>query len=161
MWEAQLSCRVLFRLVAGVAFLQPLSASAAPPPPPPPGAVEKATAIVVPPSADGLADYAKLFADNVSVFEGDKKVAGDRTEFLSYLRARTGLRIKPLHVSYGNPILVAETVSNFPRDRVPGVVYDCCFWARVASYHMDSGGLVDRVVFLENGAYWGLPEKPE
>jgi hypothetical protein len=97
----------------------------------------------------------------VSVFEGDKKVASTRAEFLSYLQARTGLHIHPLHISYGNPILVAESVSNIPVSPKPGVIYDCCFWARVASYHLTSGGHVDRVVFLENGAYWGPPEKPE
>ena len=148
--------------VFGFFLIAPLNdLPAAPPPPPKPGAVEKATAIVIPPSEGGLPDYANLFTENVSVFEGDRKVAGNRAEFLDYLRARTGLHFKVLHVSYGNPILVAETVSNFPEVRQPGVVYDCCFWARVATYHLAPGGGVDRVVFLENGAYWGPPEKPE
>jgi hypothetical protein len=154
--------RVAVSFLTGVSVLLPLGASsAAPPPPPPPGAIERATAIVLPPDENGLADYANLFAEDVVIFEGDKKMASTRAEFLSYLRARIGLHVKPLHISYGNPILVAETVSNFPRNPMPGVVYDCCFWARVASYHLARNGRVDQVRFLENGAYWGPPEKPE
>ena len=75
-----------------------------------------------------------------------------RRKLLSYLKERTGLHARILHVSYGNPIMVAETISNFPTDPKPGVVYDFCFWARLATYHMSPGGLVDRVTFLENGA---------
>lgn len=155
------SCATI-AVFTGLLVVAPLHAlAAAPPPPPPPGAIEKAAAIVVPPTEAGLSDYANLFTEDVSVFEGDRRVAGNRAELLAYLRARTGLHFKVLHVSYGNPILVAETVSNFPDVRQPGVVYDCCFWARVATYHMAPGGGVDRVVFLENGADWGPPEKPE
>lgn len=152
----------LWRLTFGVT-LMPFTSQliAAPPPPPLPEAIERASAIVTPPDASELVEYSKRFAENVSVREGDKSVASTRAEFLSYLQARTGLHIRPLHISYGNPILVAETVSNIPGHREPNVVYDCCFWARVASYHLSAGGQVDRVVFLENGAYWGPPEKPE
>lgn len=153
-------CRVAIGLL--VSTLLPLGAlPAAPPPPPPPGAVEKADSIVSPPTEAGLATYVNLFTPDVGVFEGDKKVSSTRAEFLAYLRSQTGLHFKVLHVSYGNPILVAETVSNFPEVRQPGAVYDCCFWARVATYHLAAGGGVDRVVFLENGAYWGPPERPE
>ena len=66
-------CRLTIGLL--VSFLLPIGTlSAAPPPPPPAGAIEKATAIVVPPSEVGLAAYASLFTPDVSVFEGDKKV---------------------------------------------------------------------------------------
>ena len=47
-----------------------------------------------------------------------------------------------------------QSTANFPRNPTLGFVYDCFFWARVASYHLSSDGKVDRVIFLENGAYW-------
>ena len=108
-----------------------------------------------------MADYVKLFADDVVVVEGDTKVASNRAEFLAYLRARPSMNVRPLRVSYGNPILVVESVNNYPDHWEQATVRDCCSWARVASYHLDPGGLVDRVLFLGNGTYWGRPEHPD
>jgi hypothetical protein len=151
--------RFAVSVLSGLMVVVPSQLFAAPPPPPPPGAFQKATAIAIQPKEDGLADYTKLFADDVVVLEGDKKVASDRAGFLTYLRARARLHQKVLHLSIGNPILVVETISDFPEHPPAGVFYDCCYWARIASYHLDSSGKVDRVLFLQNGSYWGAPER--
>lgn len=147
--------RVVIRpLIALCCVVVPQSASPAQlMPPPHPAQIEQATKIVVPPRANDLKDYANLFADHVLVFENDKKVAGSRAEFLTYLRARTNLNVTVLHLSVGNPILVAERVADFPPPR-PGVVNECCFYARIASYHLAPDGKVDRVVFIGNGLGW-------
>lgn len=91
------------------------------------------------------------------MLEDEKKVASTRAEFLSYLRARTGLHVKVLQLSYGNPILVAEEVDNF-REPQPDVVQGCCFWARLASYHFRPNGLVDRVLLIGNEGDWSSTE---
>lgn len=146
--------RVAMSLLAALCAVVPPSALPAQlMPPPAPGEVEKAMAIVVPPKASHLADYVGLFAGRVAVFDNDKKVASTRAEFLTYLRARENLDVKVLHLSVGNPILVAETVADFPEPR-PGVVNECCFYARLATYHLGPGGKVDRVFFIGNGAVW-------
>ncbi len=145
---------VVISLLAGLCAIVPSSAPGAQlMPPPAPGDVDKAMAIVVPPKAERLADYANLFADHVVVFENDKKVASTRTEFLSYLRARTSLDFKVLHLSVGNPIIMAETVSDFPKPR-PNVVNECCIYARIGSYHLAPNGKVDRVLLIGSGAIW-------
>jgi len=146
--------RTVVSLLAALCAVSPLNALPAQlMPPPAPGEVEKAMRIVVPPKPNQLADYVSQFADRVAVFENNKKVAGSRAEFLSYLRARKNLDVKVLHLSVGNPILVAETVADFPETR-PGVVYECCFYARLATYHLGPSGRVDWVFFIGNGAVW-------
>lgn len=133
----------------------------APLPPPPPGAVERANAILNPPIADGLPAYGSLFADDVKVFDNNHLVASSRQEWLAYLRPQLSLRVIPHRVSYGNPIMVAETVSSMPEHVTPGVVIDCCGWARIVLYHLGEDGRVKDVSFFENGTYWGPPESPD
>ena len=98
----------------------------------------EAITLTVPPRENSLSNYVNLFTEGVVVLEDEKKVASNRAEFLSYLRARTGLHVKVLQLSYGNPILVAEEVDNF-REPQPDVVQGCCFWAGLASLRIISG----------------------
>jgi hypothetical protein len=150
-----------FGLAAATAGLVVARASgAAPPPPPPPGAIERAEAVLHVPRHGELAAYVDRFSRNVVLDDGVAPPVRGHDALLRYLRERQLLRVEVLEVSYGNPIMAAERVSNFPEDPRPGAVYDCCFWARMAIYHLDEGGRVDRVQFVENGAYWGPPERP-
>lgn len=127
--------------------------AAVPLPPPVPSEVQRAMEIVVPPRGGRLSHYVNLFAGRVIVLENGKKVASTRAEFLTYLKARTGSDIAVRDLSVGNPILVAESVADFPKPRI-GAVYECCFYARIASYHFASNGKVDRVSFVGNGLGW-------
>jgi hypothetical protein len=134
--------------------------AAAPPPPPPPRAIERATKIITPPAEADLSSYAQLFADNVLFSKNEKLVASGRPAWAAYVHQQLGLHHKVLHVSYGNPIMVTETLSNISY-RGPNVTQDCCFWARVSFYHLRDDGKVDNVHVIENGSYWGPPEHPE
>lgn len=136
------------------------SSGAAPPPPPPPGAIERAEAVLHVPRYGDLAPYVDRFSRNVVLDDGTTSPVRGQDALLRYLHERQLLRVDVLDVSYGNPIMAAERVSNFPDNPRPGVVYDCCFWARIAIYHLDEAGKVDRVQFVENGAFWGPPERP-
>lgn len=147
----------LFLVVGGAGVDR---AAAAPPPPPPPGAIDRANAILQMPRQGDLAPYISQFADDVTLVDKGQILARGRDELGRYLRDRQRLTITLLDASYGNPIMASESVSNMPDAGVPGVVYDCCFWARVATYHLNDAGKVDRVEFIENGAYWGRPERP-
>ncbi len=134
--------------------------SAAPPPPPPPGAIERATKIVDLPAAAGLPTYLQLFSDDVTVSEGDKLVASGLGGWAAYLQPRLGLHHRTLHISYGNPIMVVETINNMSY-RGPNIVQDCCFWARISLYHLRDDGKVDNVRMIENQSFWGPPDHPE
>ena len=133
---------------------------AVPPPPPPPGAMERATKIASPPGAADLPSYLTLFSDDVTVLEGDMLVASGQAALSAYLKPRLALHHRILHISYGNPIMVVETINNMSY-RGPNVVQDCCFWARVSFYHLRDDGKVDTVRIAENGTFWGPPERPE
>lgn len=150
--------RVAMGLLIGFSCVVAYAAvRAAPLPPPHLARLAQAIAIAVPPKESSLTDYVNLFAEDIVVLDDDKQVASTRPEFLSYLRARTGLHVKVLQLSYGNPILVAEEVDNFREPR-PDVVQDCCFWARLASYHFGPSGLVDRVLLIGNEMGWASAE---
>lgn len=146
--------------IVGVAAAGLSTAIAAPPPPPPPGAIERADAIIAMPREGDLAGYMARFARDVTLTERDAVVARGRDALARYFEDHRQLRITVLDVSYGNPIMVAERVSTIPDGRDPRAIYDCCFWARVATYHLNAAGEVDRIAFIENDAYWGRPEAP-
>jgi len=135
-------------------------AVAAPPPPPPPGAIARAANIISVPTEDDLPRYLRLFSENVSVFENDKLVAAGASAWAAYLKRRISLHHKTLKISYGNPIMVVETLDDMSWHG-PDVVQDCCWWARVAIYHLGDDGRVDTVRFTENNSFWGPPEHPE
>ena len=151
-----------FHPIAGAAVALAVHGAsfAAPPPPPPQGAIERASRIIAAPAADGIQDYVHQFAENVRVYENDTLVASGKAEWAAYLCAHAGLHIRILHVSYGNPIVAVEAISNISY-RGPGIIQDCCFWSRVSAYHLDEHGRIDQVRFLLSGTYWGRPERPE
>ena len=134
--------------------------SAAPPPPPPPGAIGRADAILRAPRRGDLAGYVGQFADDATLIEKGQIVARGKGELLRYFQEHQRLTVTVLDASYGNPIMASESVSNMPDAAVPGVVIDCCFWARLATYHLDDAYKVDRIEFIENGATWGTSENP-
>ena len=122
-------------------------------PPPPPGRVQAVTAIITPPTEAGMEAYLALFSEDVKVFEANTPMGVGRPALEKYLRRKLGLYVTPLKVAYGNPIMVAETVSNISY-RGPNTVQDCCYWARFSTYHTLPDGEVDEVRYLENGAFW-------
>ena len=61
-----------------------------------------------------------------------KLVASGQDAWATYLRPRIALHHRVLHISYGNPIMVAETIDNISY-RGPSIVQDCCFWARICA----------------------------
>jgi hypothetical protein len=104
--------------------------------------------------------YAALFRDDVKVYENDQQVANNRGEWIAYLKVHAGVHSTVLKMSYGNPIMVAETLNNISY-RGPNVVQDCCIWARIALYHLDQEQRVDVVRFQTNGSFWGSPGQPQ
>lgn len=140
--------------------LLPVPLLAVPPPPPPPGAIERATKIITWPTEHNVIEYTRLFTDDVAVFDNDKLVASGSQAWAAYLQPRLGLHYKILHVSYGNPIMVAETVNNMSY-RGPDVVQDCCLWAQVVLYHLRDDGRADTVRFIENNSDWRPPKHSE
>ena len=150
---------MLIRFFA-VASLISSAAASAPPPPPPPGAMERANAIATLPTKASLEAYLVLFASDVQAFMNGKRVADGREQWRTWLSGRLGLHNRAVRISYGDPIMVTETLSNITYQG-GGVVQDCCFWARVAIYDLDADGRAKVVRMFENETYWGPPEHPE
>ena len=143
-----------------MALLSVPAVAAPPPPPPPPGAIARATKIISIPTEDHLPTYLRLFSKNVSVFQNDKLVAAGASAWAAYLKRTLFLHHKTLNISYGNPIMVVETLDDMSWHG-PEVEQDCCRWARLAVYHLGNDGSVDTVRFTENDSFWAPPEHPK
>ncbi|WP_157222488.1 hypothetical protein [Novosphingobium sp. AP12] len=128
---------------------------AAPAPPPPPGVTELASKISDTLTPATFDQYASLFADDVKVYSNEKLLAGSKAEWLVIARkisekwsiTKIDSAIDP------SSVLISETVSSIAPYR-PGVISDCCYWARASRYSISSSKLINEVRFLESGSYW-------
>jgi hypothetical protein len=87
-----------------------------------------------------------LFSPAVRVYDNDKQVAATRSELRAYLLANLGWSVKHRLVSYGNPVLAADSVY-LPFN-------GCCIHTRFGVFHFGSDNLVDEVRFTEGGTFW-------
>ena len=134
---------------------------AAPPPPPPPGIEDIAAKITNTFKPDTFNEYSSLFSNDVKVYKNDKMLAKNKAEWLDMARKMVSIwHLKNLDIAPSwKGVLITETVNNMPPYQ-PGLIVDCCFWARSALYSFDDAGKINEVRFLESGGYWGTPQNP-
>lgn len=150
-----------WRVWAAPIFALSTAAPAVPPAPPPPGVADIAAKITDTFKPDTFDQYAALFSDDVKVYKNGELLAANKAEWLGMARKMAAnWHVKKLDSAPSwKGVLITETINDMPPYQ-PGLIVDCCFWARSALYGFNDAHLINEVRFLESGGYWGTPEHP-